>query len=68
MKRTRALHGESTKCALCGTTAHGIPGRRHRRCGGSTGASVREKRAERLPAQERGKWQAGVPEMSGDET
>ena len=57
MKRKRAPHGEAAVCDKCGTKANAIPGRRHRRCGGSEGA-VREKHAARLARAERGTWRA----------
>jgi hypothetical protein len=46
--RDRRKKGFGTKgtvrCDLCQLeAAHGVPGKRHRRCGGSAGAAIRKK-------------------------
>lgn len=42
-------------CNKCGVTAHAVPGKDHRRCGGSPDAAIRPKH-QNLP-ETRGQWQ-----------
>jgi hypothetical protein len=42
-------------CGTCGVETNGIKGKDHRRCGGSSGASIREKH-KKLEGAKRGTW------------
>lgn len=55
MKKARPTNFQNVTCTKCENEGHSKPGMKHRRCPGQKGA-IKDKRAERLPFQDRGVW------------
>lgn len=55
MKKKRPTNAKPQKCNLCGHQAEAVHGTKHRRCGGSPDAPLREP-GRQLPAVNRGTW------------
>jgi hypothetical protein len=56
MKKQRPTNAQNVMCNKCGASGHAPPGSKHRRCGGSKGAAVREKHNNAAEA-DRGTWE-----------
>ena len=56
-KSKRDTGAANLTCSICGTKAHSITGKPHRRCSGQSGNPVKQKYDIRLAKSERGKWQ-----------
>jgi hypothetical protein len=54
-KKQRMTPATKVTCSKCGKEAHGIPGTKHRRCGGSAGANLKDHHEKPLST-DRGIW------------
>lgn len=54
-KKDRPTPARASECGSCGAKANAIPGSRHRRCGGSAGANLKD-RHDKLDSSKRGTW------------